>query len=143
LVDSHRTSTGVIVGTPSYMSPEQASGHAAKVGPLSDVYGLGAILYELLAGRPPFQETTPLDTLVQVLEGEPMPPRRFNPHVAPELEMICLRCLEKNPEERYASALALARDLQRFLKNEVLEVRPAGVGHRLRRWTRRQPALAS
>jgi serine/threonine protein kinase len=141
--DSHRTSTGVIVGTPSYMSPEQASGQAGKVGPLSDVYSLGAILYELLTGRPPFLEATPLDTLVQVLEGEPLLPRRLRPSVAPELEMICLRCLEKNPAERYPSAAVLADDLARFLKNEEIEVRRPGLYNRLRRWVRREPALAS
>lgn len=141
--ESHRTSTGVIVGTPSYMAPEQASGHAEMVGPLSDVYSLGVILYELLTGRPPFREATPLDTLVQVLEGEPKPPREIRPQVPAELELICLRCLEKEPNQRYPSAAALASDLEKFLKNEVLDLRQPGWRQRILRWSRREPALVS
>ena len=138
--DSQRTHTGVIVGTPSYMSPEQAA-KSAKVGPLSDVYGLGAILYETLTGRPPFQEATPLDTLVQVLESEPAPPRQLNHAIPADLELICLRCLEKEPGRRYPSAAGLARDLQRFLQGDAIEARPASVKQRLDRWSRREPAL--
>ncbi len=139
--DNQRTNTGVIVGTPSYMSPEQAAAKSGRVGPLSDVYSLGAILYETLTGRPPFQEATPLDTLVQVLETEPAPLRQLNPAIPVDLELICLRCLEKDPAQRYASAAALAQDLQRFLQGEAIEARPASTGQRLSRWARREPAL--
>ncbi|MCI0738582.1 MAG: serine/threonine protein kinase [Gemmataceae bacterium] len=142
--DSHsRTSTGVIIGTPSYMAPEQAAAQKYKVSALSDIYSLGAILYELLTGRPPFAADSPLDTLVQVIESEPIPPRRLCPAVPRELETICLRVLEKNPADRYPSAAALADDLERFLKNEEIECPTPGIVNRLLRWTRREPALAA
>lgn len=134
---------GTIAGTPSYMAPEQAAGQNDRVGPLSDVYSLGAILYELLVGRPPFREATALDTLVMVLEGEPDTPRTVRPQVPPELEQICLRCLEKNPDDRYPSAVALAEDLERYLRGDAIDVRPAGLWPRFRRWARREPALVS
>ncbi|MCX7826809.1 MAG: serine/threonine protein kinase [Verrucomicrobiae bacterium] len=137
------TQSGVIAGTPSYMAPEQAAGQIARIGPLSDVYSLGAILYELLAGRPPFREASPLDTLVRVLESEPSSIRNLNPRVPRELERICYRCLEKTPEARYPSAAALADDLDRFLRGEVVEAQPPGAWQSVRRWARRQPALAS
>jgi serine/threonine-protein kinase len=141
--DSAHTQTGTIVGTPSYMSPEQAAGRSADVSPQSDVYSLGAILYELLCGRPPYREKTPLDTLVQVLEGEPTIITLVNPAVSRELELICLRCLEKAPKDRYASAAELADDLERHLRREPIEAQPPGVFHAVRRWVRREPALVS
>jgi serine/threonine-protein kinase len=140
---SRVTTTGAILGTPAYMAPEQAAGRMDTVGPRSDVYSLGAILYELLTGRPPFQGETPLDTLVLVLEGEPDRPRRINPHVPPKLEMICLKCLEKDPAQRYPSAAALGEDLERFLEGEEVEARPPGLWPNLRRWSRSQPALSA
>jgi len=141
--DATRTATGVIAGTPSYMSPEQAAGHNDQVGPVSDVYSLGAILYELLTGRPPFCEPTPIETVLQVLSREPELPRRLNRKVPRALEQICLKCLARSPEGRYASADALADDLERYVKGEPLEAKMPGWIERLRRWTRRQPALAS
>ncbi len=140
---SEMTATGVIAGTPSYMAPEQASGRSVAIGPAADIYSLGAILYELLTGRPPFREENPLDTLMGVLGREPPLPRQLNPHVPRSLELICLKCLAKSPEDRYASAGALADDLERFARGEALELRPPHLGQRLLRWTRRQPALAS
>jgi serine/threonine-protein kinase len=137
------TQSGVIAGTPSYMPPEQAAGRATEIGPRSDVYSLGAILYELLAGRPPFRAESPLDTLVQVIESEPTLLRDVNPRVPRELELVCQRCLEKSPDARYTSAAALADDLERFLKGEAVEARPHGVWQQARRWARREPALAS
>jgi serine/threonine-protein kinase len=137
------TPSGAILGTPSYMAPEQAGSQSKEIGAATDVYALGAILYELLTGRPPFREDTPLDTLVQVLEGEPTLPRRLNPGLPAELELICLKCLEKAPGQRYRSASALADDLERFLQGETVEARPRGPWQRLRYWARREPALAS
>jgi len=141
--DSRETRTGTIIGTPSYMPPEQAAGRMAEIGPRSDVYSLGAILYELLTGRPPFQRENPLDVLVDVLEGEPEQPSKVNPAVPRELELVCLKCLEKAPEKRYDSAKELADDLERYLKREPVSARPTGIVQRLRRWARRQPALVS
>ncbi len=141
--DGQVTHTGAIVGTPNYMSPEQAAGRAAAVGPLSDVYSLGAVLYESLTGRPPFSGEAPLETLVQVLEGEPARPRVLRPAIPAGLETICLKCLEKAPDRRYASAEALADDLERFLKGEAVEARRANPWQRLFRWSRREPALAA
>jgi len=137
------TATGVIAGTPSYMAPEQASGRRTQLGPAADVYSLGAILYELLTGRPPFQAESPLDTLMLVLGGDPELPRKLNARIPRGLELICLKCLAKDPAERYASAEALADDLDRFARGEVPEVRPPSWPQRFWSWTRRQPALAS
>ena len=141
--DSTLTSSGVITGTPSYMSPEQAAGRNAQVGSASDTYSLGAILYEMLTGRPPFAEDNPLDTLMQVLSREPLLPRTINPKIPKPLQLICLKCLAKSPDARYASALALAEDLERFARGEPLEARPPNLKQRVLRWGRRQPALAS
>jgi eukaryotic-like serine/threonine-protein kinase len=141
--DSHKTTTGAVLGTPSYMSPEQAAAKSSEVGPLSDVYSVGAVLYECLTGRPPFHEATALDTLVQVLEGEPPTPRSLRPSIPRDLEKICLRCLEKSPERRYQSAAALANDLDRYLKGEAIEGLKVSTWHHLERWARREPGLAA
>jgi serine/threonine-protein kinase len=141
--DEDRTQSGVILGTPGYMSPEQAAGRIPEISVRSDVYSLGAILYEILCGRPPFREDNPLNTILQVLENEPTRPRHLNPGIPPELERICLRCLEKSPELRYPSAAALAEELDRFLRREPLETQPAGLTARLRRWVRRDTGLVA
>jgi eukaryotic-like serine/threonine-protein kinase len=139
--DSSLTATGAILGTPSYMAPEQASGQRKSIGPATDVYGLGAILYELLTGRPPFRTSSMMETVVQVLERDPVSPREIRPEVPRELEIICLKCLEKMPHERYPSAQALADDLERYLQGDVVEA--TGVVQNLKRWTRREPEAVS
>ncbi|WP_406697226.1 serine/threonine-protein kinase [Singulisphaera sp. Ch08] len=139
--DSHLTVSGAIMGTPSYMAPEQASGVRRELTPAADVYGLGAILYELLTDGPPFRASTVMETVVLVLEREPPPPSQIRAGVPSGLEKICLRCLEKAPRDRYASAAELADDLERFLRGE--DVEGDGAWQRLRRWTRREPELVS
>lgn len=141
--DSGLTATGAVMGTPSAMSPEQAAGRLERIGPRSDVYSLGVILYELLCGVPPFRGETPMQTLVEVLEREPEPPSRRRPDVPAPLESICLKALAKEPSERYATARELAHDLQRFLDDEPVRAQSAGLLTRLGRWARAEPALAS
>jgi eukaryotic-like serine/threonine-protein kinase len=139
--DSSQTASGTILGTPSYMAPEQAAGMRKSLRPTTDVYGLGAILYELLTGCPPFRADTVMETVVAVLERDPAPPRELNPDVPRELETICLKCLEKSPQTRYPSAAALADELERYVRGEVIDA--TALLPRLRRWNRREPELVA
>jgi WD40 repeat protein/tRNA A-37 threonylcarbamoyl transferase component Bud32 len=136
------TASGAILGTPSYMAPEQAAGDSRATGPAADVWALGAILYELLTGRPPFRAATVLETLEQVRLQEPVSPSQLQPGTPHDLSTVCLKCLQKEPARRYASAGELAEDLQRFLGDRPVKARQASAWEQLRRWARRNPALA-
>jgi WD40 repeat protein len=140
--DSGQTREGMVMGTPAYMAPEQARGSVKEFGPVTDVYALGAILYECLTGRPPFQGASVLETLEQVRGREPVPPRQLQPTVPRDLETVCLKCLHKEPARRYPSAEALAEDLHRFLNNEPVRARPVGPWERAVKWAKRRPAIA-
>ena len=141
--DSTRTRSGMLLGTPNYMSPEQAGGDSSRVGPLSDVHALGAILYEAIAGRPPFSAASVLETLELVRGAEPTPPRRIRRNIPRDLATIAMKCLEKAPGRRYASALTLAEDLRRHLDGEPIVAQSASGPERLAKWARRRPWQAT
>jgi len=141
--DAGQTQSGSILGTPSYMAPEQAEGRIKDIGPRSDIYGLGGILYELTTGRPPFRAASILDTLQQVRTLDPIPPSQFEPNVPRDLETICLKCLQKDAGKRYATAAALGEDLRRFLAGEPILARPVSRVEWLWRWCWRNPRLAA
>src|SRR5256712_3416460 len=140
--ESTATRTMEVLGTPSYMAPEQAVGNNARVASATDIYGLGAVLYQLLTGHPPFAGGTTYETVRLVLDTEPRQPRLLNPKIDRDLNTICLKCLEKDPKRRYASALALAEDLEHWLKHEPIRARRTGLVTRGRKWVRRNPTSA-
>ncbi len=140
--DSSQTKEGALMGTPSYMAPEQARGEFKDLGPAADVYSLGAMLYEMLVGRPPFLGATPFETIFQVIKEEPVPPSRLIPKLPQDIETICLKCLQKEPSKRYATAELLAEDCRRFVSGEPILSRPISPVERLWRWCRRNPRVA-
>src|SRR5213082_1915314 len=144
LVESESTVTRTmeVLGTPSYMAPEQAVGNNAAISSLTDVYGLGAVLYQLLTGQPPFAGGTTYETIKLLLDTEPRQPRQLNPKIDRDLSTICLKCLEKDPKRRYSSALALAEDLEHWLKHEPIQARHIGIFTRGRKWVQRNPTSA-
>lgn len=140
--ESDLTVSGQVMGTPSYMPPEQARGHQDEIGPCSDIYSLGAVLYHTLTGRPPFQADNPVETLRQVVDQEPVSPRQLNSEIPIDLDTICLKCLAKAPSKRYASAEQLADDLKRFRNSEPIHARPTSPLGRSWRWSKRNPVVA-
>src|SRR5947208_6175613 len=140
--ESTMTRTLEVIGTPSYMAPEQAMGNNAAVSNATDVYGIGAVLYQLLTGQPPFAGGATYETIRLLLDTEPRHPRLLNPKINRDLSTICLKCVEKDPKRRYSSALALAEDLERWLKHEPIQARHTGVFARGRKWVRRNPTRA-
>src|SRR5216117_3099108 len=140
--ESTMTRTLEVIGTPSYMAPEQAVGNNAAVSTVTDVYGLGAVFYQLLTGQPPFAGGTTYETIKLLLDTEPRQPRLLNPKIDRDLSTICLKCLEKDPKRRYSSALALAEDLEHWLKHEPIQARRTGILARGKRWVRRNSTSA-
>src|SRR6188472_2613322 len=141
--ESSVTHTLDVLGTPSYMAPEQAVGNNAAISSVTDVYGLGAVLYQLLTGQPPFAGGATYETIKLLLDTEPRQPRLWNPKVDRDLSTICLKCLEKDLQRRYSSALALAEDLERWLKHEPILARPTGIVGRGKKWLQRNPTVAA